>query len=41
MPTAQDLIPGRRDWRIGDLKVYDAPTKPDSDQPGLVAATGG
>ncbi|HEY7594499.1 MAG TPA: LpqB family beta-propeller domain-containing protein [Actinophytocola sp.] len=36
----QDLIPGRRDWRQGDLKVYDAPTKPDSDQPGLVAANG-
>jgi hypothetical protein len=36
----QDLIPGRRDWRLGDLKVYDAPTKPDSDQPGLVAADG-
>jgi hypothetical protein len=36
----QDLIPGRRDWRLGDLKVYDAPTKPDSDQPGLVAANG-
>lgn len=36
----QDLIPGRRDWRLGDLKVYDAPTKPDSDQPGLVVANG-
>ena len=36
----QDLIPGRRDWRQGDLKAYDAPTKPDSDQPGLVAAGG-
>ncbi|MGH3759702.1 LpqB family beta-propeller domain-containing protein [Actinophytocola sp.] len=36
----QDLIPGRRDWRPGDLKVYDAPTKPDSDQPGMVAADG-
>ncbi|MGH3878389.1 MAG: LpqB family beta-propeller domain-containing protein [Actinophytocola sp.] len=36
----QDLIPGRRDWRLGDLKVYDAPTKPGSDQPGLVAADG-
>lgn len=36
----EDLIPGRRDWRLGDLKVYDAPTKPGSDQPGLVAANG-
>ena len=36
----QDLIPGRRDWRLGDLKVYDAPTKPDSDQAGLVVADG-
>jgi hypothetical protein len=36
----QDLIPGRRDWRQGDLKVYDAPTKPDSDQTGLVVANG-
>jgi hypothetical protein len=36
----QDLIPGRRDWRLGDLKVYDAPTKPDSDQAGLVVANG-
>ncbi len=36
----QDLIPGHRDWRLGDLKVYDAPTKPDSDLAGLVAADG-
>lgn len=36
----QDLISGRRDWRIRDLKAYDAPTKPDSDQPGLVVSDG-
>jgi hypothetical protein len=36
----QDLIPGHRDWRLGDLKAYDAPTKPDSDQPGMVVANG-
>jgi hypothetical protein len=36
----QDLIAGHRDWRLGDLKAYDAPTKPDSDQPGLVVADG-
>ncbi|MPZ79086.1 MAG: hypothetical protein GEV28_01245 [Actinophytocola sp.] len=36
----QDLIPGHRDWRLGDLKAYDAPTKPDSDQPGLVVSDG-
>jgi len=36
----QDLIAGHRDWRVGDLKVYDAPTKPDSDQPGFVVFDG-
>ncbi|HEY0452404.1 LpqB family beta-propeller domain-containing protein [Actinophytocola sp.] len=36
----QDLIAGHRDWRLGDLKAYDAPTKPDSDQSGLVVADG-
>lgn len=40
LADGQDLIAGRRDWRIGDLKAYDAPTKPDSDQPGLVVADG-
>lgn len=36
----QDLISGHRDWRLGDLKAYDAPTKPDSDQPGMVVSDG-
>lgn len=36
----QDLIPGHRDWRLGDLKAYDASTKPGSDQPGLVVSGG-
>ncbi|OLF19092.1 LpqB family beta-propeller domain-containing protein [Actinophytocola xanthii] len=40
LADGQDLIPGRRDWRNGDLKAFDAPTKPDSDQPGLVVANG-
>lgn len=34
----QDLIPGHGDWRAGDLKSYDAPTKPNPDQPGLVVS---
>lgn len=36
----QDLVPGHRDWRLGDVKAYDAPTKPDSDQPGMLVAGG-
>lgn len=35
-----DLIPGHGDWRLSDLKQYDAPTKPNPDQPGLVAGDG-
>lgn len=40
LADGQDLIPGHRDWRLRDLKAYDAPTKPDSDQPGLVVSDG-
>lgn len=40
LADGQDLIRGHRDWRLRDLKAYDAPTKPDSDQPGLVVADG-
>lgn len=36
----QDLIPGHGDWRLSDLKQYDAPTKPNPDQLGLVSAGG-
>ncbi len=36
----QDLIQGHGDWRLGDLKAYDAPTKPNSDQAGLVTSGG-
>lgn len=36
----QDLIPGHGDWRLSDLKQYDAPTKPNPDQPGLLSAGG-
>lgn len=36
----QDLIPGHGDWRPSDIKQYDALTKPNPDQPGLVSAGG-
>lgn len=36
----QDLIPGHGDWRPSDIKQYDALTKPNSDQPGLVCSGG-
>jgi hypothetical protein len=36
----QDLIPGHGDWRISDIKQYDASTKPNPDQPGLVVSAG-
>lgn len=36
----QDLIQGHGDWRPSDIKQYDAVTKPNSDQPGLVSADG-
>jgi len=36
----QDLIQGHGDWRLGDLKAYDAPTKPNPDQAGLVTSGG-
>jgi hypothetical protein len=36
----EDLIPGHGDWRLSDLKQYDAPTKPTPDQRGLVVADG-
>lgn len=35
-----DLIPGHGDWRPSDIKLYDTVTKPNSDQPGLLAAGG-
>jgi hypothetical protein len=40
LADGQDLISGHRDWRVRDLKAYDAPTKPDSDQPGHLVANG-
>ncbi|TDV52501.1 LpqB family beta-propeller domain-containing protein [Actinophytocola oryzae] len=36
----QDLIQGHGDWRPGDIKQYDASTKPSPDQPGLVSSGG-
>jgi hypothetical protein len=36
----QELIQGHGDWRLSDLKQYDAPTKPNPDQPGLLSAGG-
>jgi hypothetical protein len=36
----QDLIQGHGDWRPSDIKQYDALTKPNPDQPGLVSAGG-
>ncbi len=36
----QDLIQGHGDWRLSDIKQYDAATKPGSDQQGLIAAGG-
>ena len=36
----QDLIQGHGDWRLSDIKQYDALTKPNSDQPGLVSSGG-
>lgn len=36
----QDLIEGHGDWRVSDLKAYDALTKPNPDQPGLITADG-
>ncbi len=36
----EDLIPGHGDWRLSDLKQYDAPTKPTPDQRGLVVSGG-
>jgi len=36
----QDLIQGHGDWRLGDLKAYDAPTMPNPDQAGLVTSGG-
>jgi lipoprotein LpqB-like beta-propeller protein/sporulation and spore germination protein len=35
-----DLIQGHGDWRPSDIKPYDTVTKPNSDQPGLVASGG-
>ncbi|GAB3452746.1 LpqB family beta-propeller domain-containing protein [Actinophytocola sediminis] len=40
LADGQDLISGHQDWRISDLKAYDAPTKPDSGLPGLVVTNG-
>ncbi|WP_084736070.1 LpqB family beta-propeller domain-containing protein [Actinophytocola xinjiangensis] len=40
LADGQDLISGHRDWRMRDLKSYDAPTRPDSDQLGMVVADG-
>lgn len=36
----QDLIDGHGDWRRSDLKSYDALTKPNPDQPGLMVVDG-
>lgn len=36
----QDLIPGHGDWRLSDIKQYDAATKPGPDQQGLIASNG-
>ncbi len=36
----QDLIDGHSDWRKSDLKPYDALTKPNADQPGLMVVDG-
>jgi Lipoprotein LpqB beta-propeller domain/Sporulation and spore germination len=36
----QDLIQGHGDWRPSDIKQYDARTKPNPDQPGLVSSGG-
>jgi hypothetical protein len=36
----QDLIQGHGDWRLSDIKQYDASTKPSPDQPGLVSSGG-
>jgi hypothetical protein len=36
----QDLIQGHGDWRLSDIKQYDAATKPSTDQPGLVSSGG-
>ncbi len=36
----QDLIPGHGDWRLSDIKQYDAATKPSPDQQGLIVSGG-
>ncbi|HEX6360118.1 LpqB family beta-propeller domain-containing protein [Actinophytocola sp.] len=36
----QDLIDGHGDWRLSDIKQYDAATKPSTDTPGLVSSGG-
>lgn len=36
----QDLIQGHGDWRLSDIKQYDAATKPGPDQQGLIASGG-
>jgi hypothetical protein len=36
----QDLIQGHGDWRLSDLKQYDAATKVNPDDPGLVSSGG-
>lgn len=36
----QDLIQGHGDWRLSDIKQYDAAAKPGPDQQGLIAAGG-
>jgi hypothetical protein len=36
----QDLIAGHGDWRPSDIKQYDASTKPNPDQQGLVSSDG-
>jgi hypothetical protein len=36
----QALIQGHGDWRVSDIKQYDTPTKPNSDQPGLISSDG-
>jgi hypothetical protein len=36
----QDLIEGHGDWRVSDIKQYDAATKPGPDQQGLIVSGG-